>query len=436
MSGRRARGVVLLVLAGASVGGSARARPRAAPGDIRAAFVGRGPTYVGQPVDVRVIAITDGERPVVTPPPVEGATMAPAGTATRPISATGIGATVSQAVEYRFRFRLVPGRAGTLRVPGFRVEADGRSESTPELRREVRPVPAAGRPVSWLGGVGPLEVAAEARPAAVRVGEPFELVVTLTGPGALGSVGALERARIEDLPISPQVDPAPDDLTMEPPRRIRRLRIRPTRPGRVAIPPVMVAWFDPASGRYQVAAGPAVPVRVEGIVAFDPGRVSYNLPAARSRRRRLWGLPVLAALPYLAWRTRRARRRRREDERRQPGSYLVLIAQAERETAEARGMAQRLAFALRAFLGAVESRECGELTPAEARDGFERVCRDPEIGERAADLVWRCDVARFSGQAGESSAELARLGRELFEALGRAELRSPRLEGGGGRDQD
>jgi hypothetical protein len=386
-------------------------------------ILGGGPRYrVGQVIDLEVVATAGATRPVVTPPKPDGATLAPIDVALRPIASSGIGSVESQTNEYRFRFRLIPHKAGTLALGPFRVAAGGKAGSSAPRRLEVRSVPAAGRPTTWLGGVGPLTATAAAQPASVRVGQTLDLVLTLQGPGALGSTGPLDASRIAALSIAPEITLQPDDLTIEPPARTRRLRIRPTQPGRVTLPPVVVSWFDPRLGRYQSAATEGVAIRVEDVAPFDPARLQYGTPGAGPSQRLEWPGVVFAAavtIGLFAWIIHRARRPRRvdRDPHRQALGNARLVEEAERNGADAPAMAECISGCLADYLDIVADLPRGELTPDEARVGFERVTGDATLGDLAAALTERCDRVRFSGHPGEEAASLARSARELLEAI-------------------
>lgn len=376
-----------------------------------------GPRHlVGQVVNLDVLARAGGTRPIVTAPPVEGGLLGAVGVALRPIAASGIGAVEAQINEYHFRYRFVALRAGTIVIAPFRLEFDGKTSATGPLRLEIRPVPAVGRPASWLGGVGRSVVRLEAVPADVRVGQSFEAVVSLDGPGALGSTAPLDRTRLESLAIAPVVTTLEDQVSLEPPRRVRRWRVRPTRPGQVKLPPVVVAWFDPDSGRYQTAASGAVGVRVVAPPRLDPARI--ELPATDRRFSRI-GLALggAAVLLLLGWGlTRIGRRPWRRARPRDPREAARRLADRLASQA-ARGdpveVARCVLTALSDYVEAARGGPVGTLTPHEAHAALESV----GLGPRAAALVERCDRVVYSGRPATNGEDLAREGLSLLESL-------------------
>ncbi len=166
-------------------------------------MVAPGPYYAGQGIPIEVVTVAGGERPEVDVPRVPGAEVIATGTRFRPISTSAIGNVVNETNRYTFTFEVLPERAGTLTVPSFRVSDGERSGRTAPLRLDVRPLPVVGRPASFLGGVGPLEVSAVARPSRVRVGQTFDYRIILRGPGARGSTQAPDLSRFDALPIAP-----------------------------------------------------------------------------------------------------------------------------------------------------------------------------------------------------------------------------------------
>src|SRR5262249_48065399 len=64
--------------------------------------------FVGEPVEVSVGVVAGRDRPTVSAPAIEGASVNAVGTSFRPISVSGIGTSVLERNLYRFHYRLVP----------------------------------------------------------------------------------------------------------------------------------------------------------------------------------------------------------------------------------------------------------------------------------------------------------------------------------------
>ncbi|HWE40379.1 MAG TPA: hypothetical protein VG406_27755 [Isosphaeraceae bacterium] len=385
------------------------------------ALVERGPYYVGQAIALDVVTTAAGEWPEVVPPRVEGAEVAPWGTDFEPVAVDAIGDLVNETNRFTTRFRLVPTRPGRLAIPSIVARLGDRSRRSKPFRLDVRPIPAAGRPATFLGGVGPFELAAEARPSAVRVGQPIEFRLTITGPGALGTARAPELRGLERTDLGLEVARLPTESVAEPPARVLRYRLRPTKAGASAIPPVSVATFDPTSRRFLTRASHGVPIRVADVPTLDPSTLDAALPPERPSRRwtrpALWACGVasslgLAAAVVLA--LARWRRRRFADPRRLAGR----LARSFDPRDDAQRAARRVRRALTDYLRAAVGRPPGALTPAEASAGIRKATGDADLAARAERLVAACDRVNFAMlRAGKDIGNEA---RKVFESLARA----------------
>jgi hypothetical protein len=395
------------------------------PARVRAAT--RGPYYVAQEIALDVTVVAGGTRPALRLPDVPGASLAVAGQGMRPISTSAIGDVVSETIQWSWRVRVVPGRAGVLVVPPLAVASGGRTGKTAALSLEVRTPPAAGRPSAFLGGVGPLVARLEVRPAAVRVGEPVEVRLTLDGPGARGSTRPLADliGRLERLAIAPEVRELPPEATDDPPGRVRRLRLRPTRPGAVTLPPVIVSWFDPATAIYQGALASAVSLRVVEVPPLDPA--AFRLPPGEAPGgvRRIspwWARGVgLAGLLLAAALVVRARLRRRTPGPRREALRLAVQLRAgiEADDGDAARAAGAVAVAMAEYLQIATGRVPGALTPREAADGVLAATADAALGFAAGALLDRCDRSRYDDRAipEETASGLRRDAAALLERV-------------------
>jgi len=374
--------------------------PGAEAGPLRPeATVGPGPYFVGQAIDLRV-GVPGSDPPAISPPKVEGAAVIPAGGG---------------------RFRVIARRSGVLLIPPMTAQAGGRSGRTAPIRLTVRDLPAAGRPANFLGGVGSFQVQAEAQPATVRVGEPIEFRVRLTGPGARGSAGRpmLAGKALDDLRI--RVEPLATEAADEPPARVIRYRLRAGRAGAGTLPPVAVAYFDPKTGRYFTRAAAAVAIRVEEAPVFDPAAVRYGPAREGAAGSRLDGVAVglggLAIGLILAGVLIARNRRRRPGlgPRRLAARLAGEVGGAGTKIATARRITEGLAD----YLAEATGGPVGALTPEEARRGIAGVSGDEALADAAARLVAACDRVRYAG-AGESPVADA---AALFGALAGLEPR-------------
>ncbi|MDB4932994.1 MAG: hypothetical protein JWM10_5478, partial [Myxococcaceae bacterium] len=166
------------------------------------------------------------------------------------------------------RIALFPTHAGRLEIGPLRmgveyIEGDGffgrrrRAEmATPALVVEAREPPLEGRPAGYVPGtIGPLSITATIDRPELPVGETATLTVRASGNGYLGSVTLPAPRGAEGLRLLAGSSRSVVDRNAEPLRGevTNEYRVVADRPGRFELPPLNVPWFDPASGRYQVA---------------------------------------------------------------------------------------------------------------------------------------------------------------------------------------
>ena len=361
------------------------------------ATVGPKPYHVGQGIEVLIeVRAANGEAPVIVEPPrVAGAEVFEVG--------------VSD-VNRPHRFMVVSSRPGILEIPPFRARSGSCSGASKPWKLAVSVVPAEGRTAAFLGGVGRQDVSIEANPLRVRVGQTLEVRVGVVGDAAWGSV------RPPDLGgwASPTLSVGPAEIQLEPgqpPIRSFRYRVRPLNAGRIALPPIAIASFDPATRRYLTRTTRSLAIEVDDPPRFDPGSIVQPSSTGNGR----WGVAGVAsvaaslavALGMTAWRVTKRRRQRKPDPR--------MIA---RELAHSLGdadPAKAVVEALTAFLQQASGRPAGVLTPPEAREAFERLTGDLAIGARAEALVGQCDRTIYGPGDGEASGLIA----EARELLGR-----------------
>lgn len=394
------------------------------------AVASRGPHFVGGAIGI-TIRVSSGEgRPAIVPPRVRGAALREVGTDVQPISTSAIGNVVHEFNRYIYRYELTVEGAGTFTLPPFRVRLGSRSTSTPPLRLTIRPIPS-NRPKTFLGGVGPISVEAEAVPASITLGERIEYRVTVTGPGSRGIRQPPTLERITRLPIEPTVTLLSDDRVESPPKRLFRYELRPTKGGDATLPPLALSTFDPRTEQFPVALSRSVPIRV---VAPGPRQVERELPVeplttSGASRKTFWigaasGTVAGAVLVAVLWDVRR-----RRSGRFHPGRWA-------RERSIQLGTFQptvdvprQITESLAEFFHLTNARPLGALTPQEARAGIADAGGSTELAEEAAGLVEECDARRFDGdRPGDEGEVLRDQASRFFGELGRelASLRKHR----------
>lgn len=392
------------------------------------ASVQPGTYYVGQEIPFRVQVESDKGTITIHPPPLSAAEIH------RIEEPRGIENADAPTRSRTFPFRIIAQRPGRLVVPSVRVEMGDRSTRTAPVVLQVRSAPSAGRSSAFRGGVGDLEIAAEAVPTALKMGQTLEYRLQLRGPGALGSLQAPplqgldgEAVRVEPLPLQA-------DLAARVPTRTFRWRLRPLQPGRLVVPPQRLATFDPRSRRYQTRPSNSITIQVEDVPGFDPSTIDYPTPTLPERRG-VGGLvlaitAVLALMlagslvGWLGW----SRRRRRDRQR----LARALAARQAREFGRSGGhrdpavLARQVMGSLADYLALARDRPPGALTPQEAREGF----GPTDLAKQAEKLVERCDWIRFAGPhavgiPADESDKLAREAANLFAKLARLRTIQP-----------
>lgn len=131
--------------------------------------------------------------------------------------------------------------------------------------------PAEGRPADYTGAVGDFTLALQGVPQEVSVGEPIELVWTVSGRGnfdALDAPGVADGDTWDSYPIERAFEPSNRSRTKGA-LTLTQLVV-PREPGDLALPPLSFSWFDPVAGTYQSSTVEIPRVRVTGAGTATP----------------------------------------------------------------------------------------------------------------------------------------------------------------------
>lgn len=148
---------------------------------------------------------------------------------------------------------------------------------------EVRPVPMEGRPPDYAGAVGLYAIDTRATPTRVRVGDPIELTIEVSGEGPLSSLAPpllASNAALNDgfrLPGEPLAGEVVNG------RRRFVLVIRAIRDDVTEIPAIEYPYFDPQAERFVIARSKPIPLKVEPVAQIEGVDVS-RLGAGRAQR--------------------------------------------------------------------------------------------------------------------------------------------------------
>jgi BatD DUF11 like domain len=183
---------------------------------------------------------------------------------------------------------LFPLKAGKLSITPLRAEvttmqsmffptASAVTTSQP-VEIEVRPLPSEGRPAGFAAtNVGHFEMKASVDRTRIAAGDAVTLKLTLSGVGNLHGV---KPPKLGDKPEGPDGWRAYEPTLKENIERGTELRgekvltylLTPLKGGKLTIPALELPYFDPKTGKYEVARTTALEVDIEG----DPNRVDAS----------------------------------------------------------------------------------------------------------------------------------------------------------------
>ena len=145
---------------------------------------------------------------------------------------------------------------------------------------EVLPLPVDGRPQSFTGLVGRLDVSASIDRSTVETNNAVTLEVTVEGEGNIQGLAA------PDIDVDRDFEVFPPDVTQTIDRSGGRIRgvktyqyvLIPRSPGVRTIPPIEMSYFDPGGALYASSASQPLRLEVTGdaVVAVPGGRASVE----------------------------------------------------------------------------------------------------------------------------------------------------------------
>jgi hypothetical protein len=322
-----------------------------------------------------------------------------------------------------------------------------------EVAVDVRAVPTEGAPPSWNGAVGEFDLAVEARPTSVSVGDPITLTITVTDRSGSASLGGLQAPPLADAPaLVDRFRVARDAAAgvVDGRRKVFTQTIRALSDTVEEIPPIELAAYDPATGAFRVTRSAPIPivVRPSAVVrAIEPAATeaaSAPAPAARAEFTRVEGgllanasveecttrgslkpsqlalgavpLALALAAPFVG-RLARSREGSSETRRRRARG------EAERAIGSA-ASAEAVEEALLRFVGALCEAEVATLSRKDAGAVLADAGVPDDLIARLDEHLRRCERARYTGDAVDCR-EARELVHALEDAVARAERRTP-----------
>jgi hypothetical protein len=168
---------------------------------------------------------------------------------------------------------------------GFeRLERGRHFEFTPECNLPtILPLPADGRPARFNGAVGTFQIETSAKPTQVRVGDPIELTIAISGDGVLDTVAPPE---LSTSPALAERFKVPEEALagrLVGQRRVFTQIVRPRSADVREIPPIELPYFDPALGEYRIAKSESIPLTVSaGSQLSEVDVVGMSAPSGES----------------------------------------------------------------------------------------------------------------------------------------------------------
>ena len=331
------------------------------------------------------------------------------------------------------RFFLVPRRSGGLTIPPFRVRRGGHVVASKPSTVAVANLPSNGRTPAFLGGVGDFRVTGQVEPKSVRVGEPVEVEIRMSGLAAVGSNLTPDVSPWLKLVPAFQIRETSSQLDRDdPPTRTYRYRLRPTKPGRAVLPPIPLAAFDPDSKGYTTRYTPSLVVTIEGPPRFDPSRIDFGTDSNRgatsndSRRQVALGLALsvgsVGVVCGLAWPAVR-----RRIERYWAGrpvnwrSEAARLARLNRDRNDPIQLAEKINDRFARAIALATKQPVAVLTPEEAESAVRALTNDEELSRKAGRLVAALDQARFDPDAEATVGDRNPVAEAVavFQAIGR-----------------
>lgn len=178
-----------------------------------------------------------------------------------------------------FRRAFFPLAAGEYDIPPARLEYEMRrgllyAPETHEIRSDVLPLrvlplPESGRPPEFTGAVGEYTLRASIEPATVPAGEAAVLSVEVEGNGNVKALPPPRLPVLDGVEVYPPSEDAATEIHGAGVRGTKRFTwvLIPREAGRLEIPPVEYAYFNPGAGEYEVAETGPMELRVTAAAA-------------------------------------------------------------------------------------------------------------------------------------------------------------------------
>ncbi|MGE0488820.1 MAG: BatD family protein [Vulcanimicrobiota bacterium] len=317
------------------------------------------------------------------------------------------------------KFTLPPVELRAVSSNWFRPDA--RVFQSDPIEVTVLPLPDKGKPANFSGAVGNFNLDCKLSTRRAEVGKTITLTRTIEGDGNVELV--------PDLPLPPMPGFRVYETNTTGQTRAVGQEVRgkktfttslvPTKPGRLVISNLQLAYFDPASDQYEVVTSPDLEVEVTGEAlpeanpeASDPSGSEPQLKPLLERTPRRPGrwltsplflaaqaLPILALLltAGLPWLRRRVARGAQEWRSRARQDL-------ERELQQTRS-AEELPRLIHRYLSSRLERPTAGFSHRRLEQTLAQAGLDQNLREQLLDWLRECDHRRYAGTAAELTAQ-------------------------------
>lgn len=315
---------------------------------------------------------------------------------------------------------------------------------------EVQPLPTGDQPAGFTGAVGRFQIHTVASPTDVRVGDPIELRIEISGDGPLETLPPPEIIAQPEITTNFRVPDEELAGSMQRGNRVFTQILRAAHENVTEVPAIKYPYFDPVRGAYRVAESNPIPLDVQAGEQLEAADLAFgetteetpaadqltlrdglrgNVTDARLLLRRPRPVTLTATLtatlaPPVAFGAFALafglRTNRNELARRRAAAHSqtrAMLASASATTPTEVAAAARNAMAT--YLADRLAQPPARFTSAASMAELERFGAAPQTIERCAALMQRCDEAAFAGVAASDSltADTAALIDELEREL-------------------
>jgi hypothetical protein len=299
------------------------------------------------------------------------------------------------------------------------------------LDLEVLPVPDEGKPAEFYGLIGQYTISASATPAKVNVGDPITLTIKIGGGKYLKPVRWPDLERVPELAKNFKIPSQKASPTVEGGYKIFTQTIRANNDKVTRIPPIPLASFDVAQGKYVTAQTEPIkldvaPTKVltsadlEGAdfvpVNRDVEAIKKGLSAnyddlgalknmsfspivavAQPGYVVLWAVPLLGLVSSLVIKLSTHTSPEKVAAKRRRQACSKAVGQLKRVTsADAKEQNELLVSIMKQYIGDRFDKTAGSLTPDDCYEAIKTATNDAQTAGKYRDIITDFEAGRYA----------------------------------------